>query len=346
MSSEKPYAKDLAITYAVMENIAKTHIGLENLTIFDLLSEIANKPVLIIGCSGTGKSVCSDIVFDLSPRTKIKIGAMTISGLKKFQQTLSNNCVTIVVDDVSKGQTLYSEISTVSVFSSLCYTGEISKYTAQLDLNITNFRGSAIMNTQPILLKRLTTIPEFDADIRDKLIRYYHLYFPINPCLKRPQLYGVKIKYIEKPLEPKYTKYFDKALENFRYTHSKARAEQHLKDYISASALLNNRTEVTEGDEQFIYKLTRTFRLEPVIFEKKHLEGARYLHPDLLPLLSSFATFGKPNVKELMLRFGTSRQRTYEIIDELHEYAQLIRGKGIIIPTKHTIEIMKDIGVW
>jgi len=340
------YKKELEIPLRILENVEKTHIGLGRLALFDVLSDIANRCTMIIGPSGSGKSVCTDVVYDMTERTKLKLDAITVSGLKKIQKALSNNTLTIVVDDLSKGQTEYSQIATVSVFSALCYAGSITKLTGQLELSIINFSGSALINLQPLLLKKIIKIPEFETDIRDKAIRYYHLRFPIQECLKRPSFDSMKITYPKEPKEVNGSKYFELALENFRYAFSKARAKEHLLAYLNASAELNKHPAINESDEWLIYQLTRCFRLEPVIFNKRDLEGSRYLNPNLIPLLTAISTYKKVQIKELVYRFGLSLKRLYEIINDLTEYVTIVKGKGLLIPTKTTIEILKEIGEW
>jgi len=113
----KQFEKDLEKSIKIYEEIEKTHKGLGKLALFEVLSDIANRCVLIIGCSGTGKSAISNVIHDKVNRSKLKIDAVTVSGLRRIAKLLNFNTCTVIVDDLSKGQTEYSQIATVSVFS-------------------------------------------------------------------------------------------------------------------------------------------------------------------------------------------------------------------------------------
>jgi hypothetical protein len=340
------YKEELKIASQLYNDIESTHRGLGKLVLFDALSDIANRCVLTIGCAGTGKSRASDLIFEKCDRSKLKIDSVTVSGLRKIQNALSWNFMSIIVDDLSKGQTEYSQIATVSVFSTLCYTGQIVKLTGQLELSIQGFKGCALINLQPLLLRKIARLPEFETDIRDKAIRFYHLYFPINENIDKPRT-SVTYRYLkELNLNIKESDYEDEAFENFRYMFSKARAREHLLAYLNASAILNRRSEVIDADFELIYELSKIFRIEQYILIKRGLEGVRELDENLLPLLSAIATFKTPSIKELSFRFGIKKTRLYEIIQELTDYCILVKNSGKIIPTDYTKEILKECGVW
>jgi hypothetical protein len=340
------YPEELKTASQLYNDIESTHKGLGKLVLFNALSDIANRCTLIVGCAGTGKSRASDLVFEKCDRSKLKIDSVTVSGLRKIQNALSWNFMSIIVDDLSKGQTEYSQIATVSVFSALCYTGQIIKLTGQLELNIQGFKGCALINLQPLLLRKIARLPEFETDIRDKAIRFYHLYFPINENIDKPRT-SVSYRYLkELNLDIKESDYEDDVFENFRYMFSKARAREHMNAYLNASAILNRRSLVTDADFELIYELSKIFRLEQYILVKRGLEGIRELDENILPLLSAIATFKTPSVKELSFRFGIKKTRLYEIIQGLTDYCILVKNSGKIIPTDYTREILRECGVW
>jgi len=340
------YPEELRTANQLYSDVESTHKGLGKLVLFNALSDIANRCVLNIGCAGTGKSRATDLLFERIDRSKLKIDSITVSGLKRIQNALSWNFMSIVVDDLSKGQTEYSQIATVSVFSTLCYTGQIIKFTGQLELQIQGFRGSALINLQPLLLRKIARLPEFETDIRDKAIRYYHLYFPVNENIDKPKT-SVKYRYFkELNLNVRESDFEDRVFENFRYMFSKARAREHMLAYLNASAILNGRGEVVDADFELLYELSKIFRLEQYILVKRGLEGVRELDENVLPLLSSIATFKTPSVKELSFRFGIKKTRLYEIIQELTDYCILVKNSGKIIPTDYAKEILRECGVW
>jgi hypothetical protein len=340
------YPEELKFANQLYSDVEASHRGLGKLVLFDALSDIANRCVLVVGCAGTGKSRASDLVFEKCDRSKLKIDSVTVSGLRKIQNALSWNFMSIVVDDLSKGQTEYSQIATVSVFSTLCYTGQIVKLTGQLELSIQGFRGCALINLQPLLLRKIARLPEFETDIRDKAVRFYHLYFPVNENIEKPKT-SVSYRYLkELNLDIKESDFEDDVFENFRYMFSKARAREHMNAYLNASAILNRRSVVTDADFELIYELSKIFRLEQYILVKRGLEGIRELDENILPLLSAIATFKAPSVKELSFRFGIKKTRLYEIIQDLTDYCILVKNSGKIIPTDYTREILRECGVW
>jgi len=344
------YRDDLENAQLIYETIESSHRGLGKLVLFEVLSDIANRCVLVVGCSGTGKSRVTDLLYGRVKRSKLKIDAITVSGLKRFNKILSYNDMTIVVDDLSKGQTEWSQMATVSVFSSLCYTGSIVKITGNLEIMIQGFRGSAIINLQPLLLRKIARLPEFETDIRDKTIRYYHLRFPveenINPLPFPNNLEWGYLDDFNLPIKENNKRLYNMAFENFRYEFSKARAREHLNAYLNASAKLNNRAEITRADLWLIYQLSKNFRLEHNVLVKKDLEGARQLDRNVLPILSAIATYRAPRVKDLCFRFGIKKTRLYEILTDVTDYALLVKNKGVVIPTDTTREILKESGEW
>ena len=102
----KKYRDDLDKAFELYDTVEETHKGLGRLALFGVLSDIANRCVLIVGCSGTGKSRVTDMISDKAKRSKLKLDAITVSGLKRFNKILSYNDMTITIDDLSKGLSL------------------------------------------------------------------------------------------------------------------------------------------------------------------------------------------------------------------------------------------------
>ena len=346
----KQFRDDLEKAIKIYNDIEETHRGLGKLALFEVLSDIANRCLLVVGSSGTGKSVISNAVYEKVKRSKLMLDAITVSGLRRIENVLNYNTVTVVVDDLSKGQTEYSQMATVSVFSALCYTHRIRKFTGQMQLSIEGFSGSAIINLQPLLLRKIAKLPEFETDIRDKVIRYYHLRFPRQENIEKPKI-TVEWDYLDDfnlPIEDNARKsaYYNYAFTNFRFEFSKARAREHLTAYLNASARLNDRAKITKADCWLIYQLSRNFLIEPNIMIKESLEGERYIDENVLPLLSALATWKTPKIRDLMFRFGVRKSTLYSIIADNTDICVLIKNRGIIAPTPETLELLKMIGEW
>ena len=347
---EQKQQEEKPVWQQIIDQIEATHKGLGKLVLFEILSDIAGKCVLVVGSAGTGKSTSLKAIAPNIPREKLYIDALTLSGLKHIQKALSNANLTIMVDDLSKGATEYSQVQTVCVVGELVYSGWFTKLTGNLAIRIMNFNGSAILNCQPPLLKRLMASPEWETDIRDKVVRYYHLRYPIEPNKAKPN-FQISYNYprnneIKIPIEITKTPEYKKALENFQYEFTITRAKEHLDDYLVASAKLHNRKKVTLDDVKLIEWLSRIFRLEPNLFTKKELEGKRKLDTSLIPLLGLIVTFKEPTIVEYVKRFQISKSRLYEIIAEHNQYVLLKGNSGRVISTKEAKELLQEIGEW
>ncbi|MEM3454695.1 MAG: hypothetical protein QXS21_05980 [Thermoproteota archaeon] len=331
----------------VYSKVEGTHKRLGKLALLELYCDIANKCLLVIGTSGTGKSAILKFLEKQVGREKLLLDAITISGLRHIQKKLDGKNITILVDDISKGGTEYAQIATIVTLGELSYTGHIIKITQQYAISIRDFKGAVIINGQPLIIKRILSVPEFETDIRDKVIRYYHLPRPTSPTLHPPKnditiQYGIdKIKIPQEILNsPTYIK----ALENFKSEFTLSRAIQHLNDLIRAVALFEEKQEVDEKDVNVIENLSRNFRLEHEIYNKKDLEGPRQLDVNVIPLLSIISTYKTRNIEEIENEFQVKRARVYEIVKELEHIAQF--KEKTLIPTKYAENLLKYIGEW
>jgi ABC-type dipeptide/oligopeptide/nickel transport system ATPase subunit len=335
-------------TMSLLSNAQKTHYGLEKMILIDYLGDISNKCVMNIGISGSGKSTVLKLLNKNISRNSYILDTLTIGGLKSLAKKYSLQNISILVDDLSKSLTEYSQIHTLVILAELTYTGYFKRYTSQQEIEIIDYNGSAIVNIQPLLFSKIVTLPEYETDVKDKTIRYYHLILPQTPNRGLPQIdiktqYGIQNVKLSDSIEKH--ELFENALDNFTIAYSKARALEHLVDLLKAHALLNNRTEVTVEDLYVIETLSKMFRLEQNIFYKESLEGERHLDPNVLPILTLIASKGKFNVKDLMVTFQLKKSLAYEIIMRLEEYVSLVSGQSEIIPKENTIELLKDSGI-
>ena len=127
------------------------------------------------------------------------------------------------------------------------------------------------MNCQPLILKRILQAPEFETDIRDKVIRYYHLYrvkstntsIPVSATKWR---YGWKM--VSFPVELMKSAFYKHGIRNFHHEFSSGRSVEHFVALCKASAAVNERTEVEIADMWLVGRITRCFYLETEIFNK------------------------------------------------------------------------------
>ena len=269
----------------------------------------------------------------------------------RFQKKLTGKTATILIDDLSKGETTYSQIATVLTLGELVYSGFVKKYTAHLQLDIEGFRGSAIINTQPLILRKLLAVPEFETDMRDKVIRYYHLRRPVKITLKPPSNgldYNYNYHTVETPKEILASKLYDEGITFFRLEFSRARAYEHYNALIKASANINKRHKVTEADLWLVNQIAKTFVIETQLFEKDDLEGERRLDPNIIPILSVLATFKKYPFTELAADFQVKETRLYQILAKLGEYVAVVKNgdENVVVPTSIGRNLLKLLGEW
>jgi len=335
----------------VYQKVEETHKGCGKLALMEILCDAGNRSMLVVGSSGTGKSAIMKWLRDIISRDKIILDAVTVAGLRYLQKELTGRTCSVLIDDISKGGTEYSQVMTVCSMGELVYSGFVRKYTGTLQLEIEGFRGSVIMNAQPLILKRILRASEFETDIRDKVIRFYHIRRPISVKLAPPSdnlKYGYDYTDVNVGSDILMSDLWEYGQKIFRYEFSKARAEEHYEALIRASALVNGRTNVEEADLWLVNELTKCFVLETEIFSKEDLEGERRLDVNILPLLSVLSTFKSYPIENLLTDFQVKRSRLYDILSDNSNYVTKVKNSGreVIVPTSAGKELLKAMGEW
>jgi energy-coupling factor transporter ATP-binding protein EcfA2 len=344
-------SEELRVANYIFSAVEKTHKGCGRLALMETLCDIGNRCLLVVGSSGTGKSATLRWLSTIVSRDKLWKDAITISGLKYLEKILSGQTKTILIDDISKAGTSYSQVMTVTCIGELVYSGFISKTTSQMNIDISGFRGSAIINCQPLIYKRIVKADEFETDIRDKVIRYFHIRRPIQITIRPPEnhiTYTYNYYDITLPEFILNSPLYEDTLEVFRLEFTKARAKEHLNVLLQASALLNNRPSVVKEDVCLVNWLSRTFLIESYITNKTDLEGARDLDVNILPILSVIATYGKYRLTDLSVDFQVKLRRAYEIVKMNEGLVTTIfmNGETYVVPTNACRDILKMAGEW
>jgi hypothetical protein len=323
------------------------------LALFELLVDASNSSALIVSSSGTGKSAVMKMIGENIHRDRMMLDSVTVSGLKHLAKQLQSGNYSILVDDISKGGTEYSQVATVTALGELVYSGFAAKYNAVLNLNIEGFRGSAIMNAQPLMLKRILRADEFETDIRDKVFRFYHTRQPVKVVLtppKDPINYNYEFQKINVPSGMYASKIWREAIKLFQVEFHKARAEEHLTALIRASALINGRTSVEQADIWLANAICGCFHIETELFTKKDLEGERLLDVNIIPLLSYLVTWGEVPLEQIMMESQVRRSRLYEILQMNKTWVRIVKSglknskQQLVIPSPACKQLLRDIG--
>lgn len=329
----------------VITEVNKTHNGMGELVAICQLTTTAHKIMLIVSPSGCGKSTAMRYVSKLYGNNVLRTDSTSRTGLGHHAEELDSSNKLIVVDDLSTTQTPYARASTMTALTALCYTHEIHSDMGDISFAIEDFYGSVLVGIQPVILKELLLVPEWEGTIKDKVIRYYHLRRPIEPYLQEP-IYPLKIADISKVKshEPdkKYImwqKIFTLGLMEF----SRARAKEHLLDLLKASCALDDRTEVIEDDYILVEKLLRQSALEVISITKKELEGDRELDRNLLNLLTEYYSYnGEFLLGQVAIDYQITIQQCYKIMkSQVLYWDEISKSPTVYRPTKYLLNMLK-----
>ena len=299
-------------------NVSHSHLG--ELLAMSMVAVKARKCLLVIAPSGCGKTRVSDFMAASHPDS-YSPDRLTIAGLKPYQELLSNYHGLVVVDDIASGYSQYTRLATISALTKLCSEHGIDSATATSHYRIENFYGSAIINCQPVLFRALVSSPEWEAQIQDKTIRYYHLYRPIKPRREFTPLvldWGISIDEVEEP-NPKALLYG--ALKDIVGAQwSITRVRDNLDDLLKATAALDGSKVVRQQDYKMLLKLVTPMKLERFCMIKEDFEYKRSLLVGLLYMLIEFVTYDRLTIRQFMDNYKINLRTAYRLLDKYKEY--------------------------
>jgi hypothetical protein len=329
----------------IIAEVDKTHPHLGKLVALEAIAHAAKECLLVVSPAGCGKSTASSVLQNGVPRA-LRFDSVTRSGLKPLVEQLTGYQGLVVVDDLGKIDTHYSRVSTVTTFCELVYSHEVVKHSLQTHIEIVDFHGSAILNCQPSILKSLVKQAEWEANIQDKTIRYYHLFRPLSPKMSVPKI-EIELKLDPGQVRLPWEKLLSLAplLELGIIQWSRARIREHLGKLLRATAALNGHKEVREEDASLLYALLRPMATEEIIVQKADLEEGRSLNSNLLCLLVEFATYGEFPIEAVCQDYKVSKSTAYRILDKYQSWWTLVRkNPTLYAPSPKGHEILEAIG--
>lgn len=327
-------------------DVNKTHTNMGELVAILQIAVKARKMVLVVSPSGCGKSTAMSLIAQHTADS-IMPDRLSIAGVAIMADKLSGFRSVVVVDDIATTQTDYARKTTISTLAALVYTHRVQSVMAGIEYTIEGFHGSALIGIQPILLRNLMLLEEWDASIQDKVLRYYHLFRPSTPNLSLPDVEIKKGLDIEKVLE------FEPESKNTAWQSllalgdsqwSKARSKEHLRDMLKAIAALEERNTVIDDDYVLLARLLKPMAIENIVVVKEQLEGERYLDNNLLALLVEYYTYnGEFPLAQIALDYKLSMSQCYRIMQAQNGYWQQIsKSPTIFVPTKKLITALKS----
>lgn len=321
--------------------VNETHKGMGGLVSTLLLVAQARKCMLIVAPAGTGKSTATATLKDILGNVRL-LDSVTRNGLQGLASEFNGFTGLVSIDDLGKIDTFYSRLATITTFVELCYSHFVEKHAQGVNLAISDFNGSAVLNCQPGVFRRVVQTGEWEATIMDKSLRYYHLWRAVEPQRELPKLPIDKVPSIamtEAPkLEgPKWELLFRLGLVQW----SRARTYEHMADYLRASASLDGRHHVDDSDYDTVLHLLRPMILERVLMTKTDLEGGRDFNANLLCLAVEFTTYGTFPLDILAENYKISNATAIQIMRQSQRYAHMLETSPITVqPTPEMQRIM------
>jgi len=326
--------------------INKTHRGLGNMYAFSLVASKARKVCVLVAIAGSGKTTVMNSVKEQNKEKHLSLSSMTRSGLKQIQKEFYGFKGTLVIEDLGNVDTSYSLLESVKTAIALAYDHGLTKLNSQLHLEIRNFFGGVLTSIQPEIMPTIITSPSWEAVIRDKALRYYHLIRATkvnNTPIVIKADWGKdldSIRYVRSN-----NKRFKELMAVFLDQFGLTRAEQHLTDMLKASAALDGREEVNATDLNALLEITRPMRLEKYVIYKEGIAGLKYFKTDDVYTLTEFATYGIVTIAQLMTDWSVSRRTVNRLLQMVDEYwLPNPKNTNELHPSDETKQILKECG--
>jgi len=324
--------------------INSTHSHLGSLVAVSMLAVKAKKCLIVIAPSGCGKSRSSSFVASQFQPT-FAPDRLTIAGLRPYEKVFTDFTGLVVVDDISVGYSQYTRLATLSSLARLVSEHQIDSGTATAHYRIDNFTGSAIINCQPVLFKQLVSSPEWEAQVADKTLRYYHLYRPVKPA---GEIEGIRLDWgipLDEVKVPSGKSLLYKKLALLVSAQwSITRIRDNLNDLLRASASLDGRAKVGLADYNLLLRLLKPMVIERHCMEKKDFEKDRAFLSGILYLLTEFATYGRFPIKQLMINYKVSQSTAYDIMKNYSKYWQIVnKNPTLYSPSAELKKILNEV---
>jgi len=323
-----------------------THKGLGNAIAFSILCVKARQCLLIVSPSGCGKSVITDVLASAHPDS-VKLLSVTKARLTSYKDQFSNFWGVVLMDDIAGAGSMYERKETLVAFSMLCHGHTISKHTFSSDFEIVNFFGAALMNVQPALLAEVYEYPEWESLIREKSLRYYHLYRPTVPNTSNPEIkvdWGIDVDLVQKP---RHDFKLYPVLENIAGIQwSDARTLEHLDNLLKAMAALDRRQVVNNTDLLLLHRLMKPMTIERYVMHKTGFEVGRWMDTNLAAVLVEFASWKNINIERIARDYKINPSTVYRLLADINEWFVEDKVKSkMLVPKPELKRILKEAGV-
>lgn len=329
-----------------IEAVDLTHKGLGKLFSFCLMAQKAKKVAIVIAVAGSGKTTAIEGAARQNPNDCLILDSITRSGLKVIEKKLNGFEGTVVIGDLGNIDTSYSVKESVKTAVALTFEHHLSKMNSQMNLQISDFQGSFVTSAQPVIMQGLVNSPDWEAVVRDKTIRYYHM---VRPTAPNQAPISVKTSWGKEFNEVKYKEIKCAELaELYKVGLSqwgRSRTNIHLKDMLRACAALDGRLETNKSDILVLLELTRPMRMENFIIEKSGFEsGKEFLHNHIC-LLTEFATYPLVTHEIIATDFFVSLRQVVNLLSTVRElFVPDPKNKENVLMSDIAGKVLKECG--
>jgi len=331
-----------------VKQVNRTHRGLGKLYGMALVATKAKKCMITIAPAGCGKSTVTNALRNLDWIETRIYDSVTRGALRFIAKELSGFNGLVVIDDMGKIDTQYSRMATTTTFAELCYSHFIRKLTMTLNINVEDFYGSAILNIQPSVFSGLIEGAEWEAVIRDKTLRYYHLHRPIKSCEEpirvKPEK-GIPINQVSFPNRRSKMYRLLEAIGRIQW--SRARVHEHLTDLLRACAALDRRTRIGVQDYHLLYYLMKPMVAERFLVDKSGFELGRWFNSNAFCILVELASYPELTPRHIADDYHVAPSTVNRLLSTVTEYCFLkSNSPEAVIPTKFGMKVLEVIGAY
>lgn len=328
-------------------DINKTHHNLGKTTATILLGVKAKKCTLIVSPSGCGKTVATNAVANIKGVECINIPSLTLAGLGKRVKELTGFTGYLKIDDLATSSSWWVKNDMVAHLADLTHEHHTGKLTETADWTITDFNGSTSINLQPHTLNCIMPYDNWSALVRNKSTRLYHYYRPNPPNLKPLVLnceLGIPIEEVSEEIVE--TKDYKKCLTLGLIEWDKARAEQHILDYLRAAAGFDGRTKVNATDMKILLELMHPFLIEQELTDAQDVDTGKRINANEFEVITEMMTLGIVPIEQYIVDWKLKAWRVREIINRAGARCfRADRNPVYVFPTPDSMELLQKLGI-
>ena len=326
--------------------VEATHPGLGNLAVMAAIAAKARQCLIIVAPPGCGKSTVGAWLDSWHPECYIK-DSLTRSSLKVYESLFNNFTGLLVFDDVGKIDTDHSRIQTLVTMAELVHGHFVSKSSFQLNIEIENFQGSAVLNIQPNVLKSVIENPVWASNLADKSLRYYHLRRALSPnrgAIEAEIDWGLELDEISPVNESGAL--WQELYEIGTTQWTRPRAIEHIEDLLKAVAAMGRNPEIDDNDMEVLLEIIRPMVIESEILEKSGFGTNASLNANLLYLLVEFATYPSLTYELMAQDYHMKVKQVSYILETMKPYFEKIGTNPVRLqPTEDLINLLKKAGI-